>query len=294
MTLDSGPYVLEISDQKYPPLLKEIHDPPIQLYVRGNVELLSHPHLLAVVGSRKASFYGRQAIDKIMRPLVVQGLPLVSGLAFGIDCLAHKLCVDNKQPTIAVLGSGVDDDSIYPRSHVRLAHEIIEKGGAVISEYPDGTPGYPGNFPQRNRIIAGLCRATIVVQAAQRSGSLITARLALEDGREVGAVPGSIMDPLSAGTNSLIQQGATPIINAQDVRDLLGLVEVDNAGQAHRPGLTEQQELILAQITSAPLHIDLIVQQTNLSAPIVSIALTELELMDAVEQVGGMKYIRKI
>ncbi len=295
MALNTDVVTIGIEDGRYPKLLHEIHQPPTQFFVRGNVELLSQPLLLAVVGSRRASFYGKQAVEKILAQLVRSGIPLVSGLAFGIDSIAHKLCLSHHCQTIAVLGSGLDDDSIYPRTHLKLAQEIIEQGGAVISEYPAGTPAYQYNFPERNRIIAGLCRAVVVVQAAAKSGSLITARLALESGREVGAVPGAITDPLAEGTNYLIQQGAIPILNAQDAFDLLGISkeQINQLGEVTEQTLTEQQKIILAKISSTPQHIDQIVQATSLPSPAVSITLTELELLEVVQNVGGMKYVRR-
>lgn len=287
--------IINTDDHNYPPLLREIHQPPTQLLVRGNVELLSHPLLLGVVGSRRASFYGKQAVEKIFTKVVQSGIPLVSGLAFGIDSIAHRLCLSHRCPTIAVLGSGLDDNSIYPRTHLKLAHDIIAQGGAVITEYPDGTPAYQYNFPERNRIIAGLCRAVIVIQAAAKSGSLITARLALESGREVGVVPGAITDPLAEGTNILIQQGATPILSALDAFDLLGISQeqIKPDENALAQGLTEQQRLVLAQIKTDPVHMDQIVQATSLPSPAVSITITELELQDIICHIGGMKYVRR-
>src|SRR5688500_1960326 len=172
-------------DACYRQALQHVHQPPAELYVQGNAELLSAGNLLAVVGSRKATAYGAAAVKKLLTPVVQAGIPLVSGLAFGIDSMAHMLCVENDVPTIAVLGSGLDDASLYPQRHLKLAKQITAQGGAVITQYAPGTPPHLGHFPARNRIIAGLARATLVVQAADRSGSLITARLALEGGKDV-------------------------------------------------------------------------------------------------------------
>ena len=280
-------------DKNYPSLLKEITDPPELLYVRGNPKILNHPSMIAVVGSRKSSFYGQQAVNKIFTPLVQLGIPLISGLAYGIDSIAHQICTDNKAPTIAVLGSGLNDSSVYPSKHINLAHQIIDSGGAIISEYPINTPPLQHHFPQRNRIIAGLAKATIIIQAAIKSGSLITARLALESNRDVAAVPGYITDPLSSGTNYLIQQGAAPILDSQDVIDLLNLDTTINKTKEFQPTLTTEQQTVFTALSSSPLHVDQISTITKVSTPILSVTLTELELLNIVQHVGGMKYILK-
>ncbi len=223
-------YTISINNESFPPLLREIHNPPLQLYIRGNIKILKHPNTLAVVGSRKANTYGKQCIQELLPPAIDAGTVIVSGLAYGIDSLSHQICTSKHLPTIAVLGSGIDDQTIYPSSHVNLAHNIIKDGGAVISEYPPGTTASRNSFPARNRIISGLCKAVLLVQAAERSGSLITARLALEQGRDVCVVPGPITDKLSAGTNNLLQQGAIPIIKSTDLLDTLNIEPTkDNA-----------------------------------------------------------------
>lgn len=262
------------------------------LYLRGDPAVLSSPQLLAVVGSRRPNSYGRQCVSKILTPVVQVSLPLVSGLAYGIDSMAHRLCLEFGTPTIAVLGSGLDDGSIYPKIHAGLLHQIIDAGGSIISEYPAGTPPHLGQFPVRNRIIAGLCQATFVVQAAQRSGSLITARLALESGREVLAVPGAITDSLAAGVNFLIQQGATPVISAEDILNLYGLSSPDIA-EINQAKLTRDQKTVAAALGSQPLHIDELVEQTKLPSTVLAVALTELELMEIALNTGGMRYIKK-
>jgi DNA processing protein len=209
--------VLSLGDTVYPPLLTETSKPPATLYYRGNINLLTEPDLLAVVGSRKTTESGIQACNALLPSLATQDIILVSGLAYGIDSLAHRISVQAKQPTIAVLGSGIDDASIYPKENIGLAHEILQYGGLIISEYKPGTSPSAKQFPARNRIIAGICKATLVIQAAQRSGSLITARLALEGGREVFAVPGPITDASCEGTNMLIRDGAQPALSSADI-----------------------------------------------------------------------------
>jgi DNA processing protein len=214
---------IEPHHKTFPRLLREINDAPKQLYARGNINLLNNHNLLAVVGSRQATLAGKQAIELLLPDLIYAGIVIVSGLAYGIDSLAHQEAVKQKQPTIAVLGTGIDDKSIYPQLHVPLAHHILEHNGLIISEYPPGTPPQKYHFPARNRIVAGISQATLVIQAALKSGSLITARLAMEYNRDVAAVPGTISDPLAAGTNDLIRYGAIPALTAEDILLLYGL-----------------------------------------------------------------------
>lgn len=290
MSPDEIKVITEDSDA-YPPLLREIADPPQQLYVRGNIALLKHEPMLAVVGSRKASVYGKNCVEKLLTPVVRLGVPLVSGLAYGIDAAAHRVCVQHEQPTIAVLGSGVDDESIYPKINLKLVHSIIVGGGAVISEYEPGTIPYLGHFPARNRVIAGLTMATLIIQAAQRSGSLITARLALESGRDVWVVPGAINDPLSVGTNQLIKDGAAVITSPDDILTLLGFDAAEQLPAA--ANLTDSQQKIYDAISAEPIHIDDVAEATTLPAPVITAELLQLELAGVVTHVGGMKYIKK-
>lgn len=204
-----------------PPLLPHIYDPPLALYVRG--KLPGDALAIAVVGSRTATPYGRAATQALVRPLSARGLVIVSGLAFGIDAEAHRAALETHGTTVAVLGTGVDEASVYPRSHRQLAKDIVAASGAVASEFPPGTTARPEHFPQRNRIIAGLARATVVVEATTQSGALITARLALAENREVLAVPGPITAPTSEGTNRLLREGAAPALSADDILDALSL-----------------------------------------------------------------------
>lgn len=275
----------------YPPLLREIPQPPTELYIRGDSAILHHTPLLAVVGSRKASPYGKQCIKQLLPEVVAAGVPLVSGLAFGIDSLAHRVCVEALCPTIAVLGSGIDDQNIYPRSHISLAHQILAAGGALISEYPPGTVGYKSNFPERNRIIAGLCQATLIVQAARRSGSLITARWALESNRDVWAVPGNITDPLAQGTNYLIAQGALSITSAADILGQLGIAQA--APERLEADLSDEQLALLHFLSDTPQHIDAIIAQTSLPPEKIAALLIELELTEHAQHVGGMQYVKR-
>lgn len=286
--------IINQSDLAYPPLLKEIYDPPEKLYVRGNLEILRNPNLLGVVGSRRANLYGKQACEMLLPPVVRAGITLVSGLAHGIDSLAHQACVNESRPTIAVLGSGPDDDCIYPSSNRKLVQTILKYDGAIISEYPPGTPAHPGRFPIRNRIIVGLCGAVLVVQAAKKSGSLITARLSLESNRDLYAVPGPITNDLSYGPNNLIQTGATPILESRDLLEVFGLAPTVSLDIQPSLLLSRQQQKILKNISDTPLHIDLIAEKAKLPPEEVSLSLIQLELDGHIENVGNMKYVRKI
>lgn len=286
--------VTKISDKLFPKLLHEINDPPQQLYYRGNIKLLNDHNLLAVVGSRKASTYGKQCIDMLLPDVIRQGVIIVSGLAYGIDSLAHKAAVAEKQPTIAVLGTGIDDKSIYPRAHFKLAQEILEHNGLIISEYSPGIPAMKHHFPARNRIVAGISQVTLLVQAALKSGSLITGRLALEYNRDVAAVPGNITDPLSAGTNDLISQGAIPISTPEDLLFLYGLLGTnDKKTQTSTGSLNDDQLRLFNTLEAKPRHIEDLIVAIQKPSHEVSRLLIELELSGHIQHMGGMRYIRK-
>ncbi|MEK7499899.1 MAG: DNA-processing protein DprA [Patescibacteria group bacterium] len=283
--------ITTLDDDAYPQLLTQITKPPEQLYYRGDISLLNRPHVLAVVGSRKASMYGRQAAQKLLPPCVRSGVIIVSGMAYGIDSIAHRICIEQGAPTIAVLGSGVDDASLYPRGNKTLAQEILKAGGLIISEYKPGTTPFLGHFPARNRIIAGLCKATLIMQAAKRSGSLITARLALESNREVLSVPGPITDASCEGTNMLIRDGAQPILESTDILSLFE-IEEGKSEDLQREPLREDLQIIVSVLSSSPIYIDDIALAANSSVADVSAALLELEMIGVVTHMGGMKYVK--
>lgn len=213
-------------DQLYPSWLREIPEAPIFIYYQGQPP---PPAIfnVAVVGSRKPSVYGLQIIKYLLPHIIKKGFNIISGLARGIDTLAHQIAVNNNGKTWAVLGSGLDN--IYPQENKNLSLEIIKAGGGIISEFEPATAPRPENFPRRNRIISGLSMAILIIEAEERSGSLITARHALEQGREVLAVPGNMLSPLSRGTNQLIQSGATPITDADDLLNTLSKLQHDQA-----------------------------------------------------------------
>ncbi|WP_349410484.1 DNA-processing protein DprA [Pseudalkalibacillus sp. SCS-8] len=213
--------VLTIMDRAYPTLLKEIYDPPLVLYFKGDVKLLSQPLMISSVGTRYPSENGKRSLEKILSPLIESGWTIVSGLAYGIDYLSHKHALQLSGSTIAVLGSGFHH--IYPKEHIGMAEEIASKH-LLLSEFPPGQKPAKWQFPLRNRIISGLSRGTLIIEARRKSGSLITGDQALQQGREVFAVPGSILEPRSEGTNHLIQQGAKLTTCAQDILDELDCV----------------------------------------------------------------------
>ena len=266
----------------YPPLLRELHDPPPGLFVRGcgSVELLAQAGV-AIVGARACSSYGSQVARLLGRELATAGLVVVSGLARGIDGEAHRGALESGEHTVAVLGCGVDRD--YPAAHAQLAARICERG-LVVSEYAPGVEPAPWRFPARNRIIAGLTAATVVVEARERSGALITADFALEAGREVFAVPGEITSALSAGTNALLRLGAIPLTSAADVLEALGV----EAAAVPSPELAEQSTRVLEALGREPSGIDGLVRATGLDAAAVATALAELELAGAVAEADGL------
>lgn len=213
---------ISIIDEEYPSLLKETSSPPLVLFYLGEISLISKSkdRRLAIVGSRKANEYANQVLSYIIPVLVENNLIIVSGLAMGVDAIAHRETIKNKGETIAILGTGLDKPSFYPPINSGLAEDIIKNSGLLLSEFPPGTKAKAINFPRRNRIISGICQATLVVQAEKKSGSLITAAYALEQNREVLSVPGNIFCNLSQGTNNLIKEGAKTIINVDDILEI--------------------------------------------------------------------------
>ena len=264
------------SDSAFPPLLRAIHDPPPGLFLRGSgaLELLSRP-AVAIVGARACSAYGRQVARRLARDLGAAGLVVVSGLARGVDGEAHRGALEAGGTTVAVLGCGIDRD--YPAAHRALAGEIAADG-LIVSEYAPGIEPAPWRFPARNRIVAGLCAATIVVEARERSGALITADLALEEGREVFAVPGEITSALSAGSNALLRLGATPCTGSADVLESFGL----SPPEAVKPVLDGEAAAVLEQVRQAASDADELARATGLGAGELAGILTMLELAGAV------------
>jgi DNA processing protein len=264
----------------YPSLLAELHDPPAELYVRGDVDVISQP-AVAIVGARSCSAYGAQVARSLARELAAAGLVVVSGLARGIDAEAHRGTLAVSGRTVAVLGCGIDRD--YPRSHAELARRIRAQG-AVVSEYPPGVEPAPWRFPARNRIIAGLCAATVVVEARERSGALITADFALELGRDVFAVPGEITSALSAGTNDLLRQGAAPLLSAADVLVALGF----ESDVRPLPPVSPAGAQVLRMLADEPRDADAVSRSSGRSTAEVAAVLVELELAGVVHEAEGV------
>lgn len=298
--------LISLDDPSYPPRLKEIYDPPLVLYVRGNPEVLTQPGV-AMVGTRHPTPYGSGMAERLACDLAAQGLVIISGMARGVDTASHRGAISAKGKTVAVLGTGVD--VIYPKENSRLSEQIVALGGAIISEFPLGTSAFPQNFPIRNRIISGMSIGVLVVEAAEYSGTRITARCALEQNRDVFAVPGNVTNKNSWGPNTLIKQGAKLVATWEDVwEDLPAEVrlaltpasrdESEGTGSASLfpdEGLPPHEKRILSLLKAdEATHIDEIVEklETEMSSSEIFAALFELELTGKVRQMPGKNFVK--
>lgn len=281
--------VLGLDDPTYPPLLKETSSPPLALFVRGRTDVFT-TRSLTVVGTRGATADGTEAVRRLVGPLASGGLTIISGLAFGIDAAAHAVALEHGGRTVAVLGSGIDQ--ITPYANAGLGRKILADGGTIISEYPPGTRVQKHHFPQRNRILAGLSSATLVVEAGPNSGALITAKFALEEGREVLAVPGSITRETSSGTNRLLRDGAAPAIEPDDIRRALGLDIRPSVSNHIQIDVRSEVEARLVALLREPRHVDELVEMSRLDTSVVNAALSILELRGLVRHLGGMRFAR--
>jgi len=303
--------ILILDDGVYPSLLREIYDPPIALYVKGAwTECLDQP-CVAIVGSRRSSTYGQNAATMLARDLAQRGVTIVSGFARGIDAAAHRGAIEGGGRTMAVLGTGIDE--VYPRDHKKLAEEILDAGGAMVTQFPLATPPVSENFPYRNRIISGLSLGVIVVEAAENSGSLITARLAIEQNREVFAVPGNITSRNSFGTNYLIKGAGAKLV--QQWQDVAAELPPQIAAKLLPPPLGEkkkqksladqlalipqglsgfEQSVFKLLSADSPAHIDSLVDQSRLSISDLTSALLTLEMRDLVRALPGKCFVRKM
>lgn len=273
-------------------MLAQISDPPEVLYCRGNIELLNTP-CLGVVGTRKLTPYGKEAAEYITQQISHGGFTVVSGLAYGVDAVAHRSALDAGGKTIAVLGTGTDDKSIYPKENLRLAADILDGGGLIISEYPDGTGGQLWSFPRRNRIISGLSRGVIIIEADKSSGALITAKCALDQNRDVFAVPGNIFSPRSVGPNMLIQNGAKLVLTPQDILEEYQLLNLNfPLSTSHlSTGRGPVEEKILAILKSnGPTHIDEIIKKSEMETPRIAAAVSILEIKSQIKHLGNGIY----
>ncbi len=285
--------ILSFWDNEYPDLLKKIEDPPVILYIKGEIRQ-NIKKSIAVVGTRNPSTYGKLVTERLARELALKEFTVVSGLARGVDTIAHDAVLSVGGTTVAVLGSGVD--VIYPYENLKLS-EAITGCGAVISEFPMGTKPEAVYFPRRNRIIAGLCLATLVIEAGKKSGALITADRALEQGRDVFAVPGNINNPKSAGCNELIQQGAKLVRSIDDILEEFSFTTERTKNieqQLSQIPLSKHEEKIFNLLSNEPLHIDQISEQGGLPISQVLSVLLSLELKNLVKQMVGKNFIRAL
>ena len=306
-----GADLLILDDGVYPALLREIYDPPIAIYVKGAWEACLDQPCVAVVGSRRCSTYGQNAALMLARDLAQRGVTVVSGFARGIDAAAHRGALEGGGRTVAVLGTGMGE--YYPRDHKRLADEIVAQGGAVVTQFPLGTPPVAENFPYRNRIISGLSLGVVVVEAAENSGSLITARLAIEQNREVFAVPGNITSRNSFGTNYLIKGAGAKLV--QQWQDIAAELPPQIAARLLPPpfgdkkkektladqltlvphGLSRSEALVLKLLTAdTPSHIDTLVDRSKLTISDLTAALLALEMRELIRALPGRCFVRKM
>ena len=307
-TAQAGAKIVAIGDAEYPPRLMEIYDPPLALRVRGDVSVLTKPGI-AVVGTRHPTPYGLGMAERLSCDIAARGLVVLSGLARGVDTAAHRGAVNARGKTVAVFGTGVDE--IYPKANKKLAEEILEKGGALISEFPTGTFPAPQNFPIRNRIISGLSVGVLVIEAGEYSGTRITARCALEQCREVFAVPGNVTNKLSWGPNTLIKQGAKLVATwedvweelPRDVREQVPAPEAVATEPATTASLFEQHEMpaqerkVYALLRAdESIHIDELIEKLDgkLSSAEIFSALFELEMASRIRQMPGKYYVRSM
>lgn len=283
--------ILTLFAENYPKRLKDIYDPPLLLYCKGDVGIINNKSV-AVVGTRKVTNYGRTVTAQLVRELVGAGLIIVSGLARGVDTIAHKTTIDNGGLTVAVLGAGVN--VIYPPDNEKLYYEIIESGGLVLSEQPPDQRVSMGVFPSRNRIISGLSSGVLVTEAAEDSGSLITASQALEQGRDVYAVPGPITSGLSKGPANLIKQGAKLVYSSEDILEEMGFEGVQNEELRVKnlEGLSEFERQIVMCLENEEKHIDEICRELKKTSSEVSATLVKLEILGVLKNVGGGVYLK--
>jgi DNA processing protein len=278
------------TDAAYPPALLNLSDAPEFFYARGNLDCFNLP-AVAMVGTRHASEHGLMASRSFSRSLGLAGVCIVSGLAYGVDAVSHRGALDAKGKTIAVVGSGIDDEALYPRANLRLGQEILKSGGLIISENPAGTKPQPWDFVKRNRLIAALSRATIVVEAPIKSGALITAKYALEMGREVYAVPGDAMRENTKGSNGLIAAGAVPLIEAQELIDIIFPAKKSQKNTAKLDQeFSTEEKLILQKLALGTQHVDDLINASRLSPELMQATLTGLELRGIIASLGNMRY----
>lgn len=285
-------WMITEEDPGFPPLLKEIPKGPLALYGRGtppwgSAELAVIPSV-AVVGTRKPTQYGLEVAESIAGELAEAGVIVTSGLAVGIDTRAHEAALSRKGKTIAVIGSGLDDNSLFPPQNRGLVRRIVDSGGAVISEYALGTPALREHFPARNRIIAGISRGVLVVEAREKSGALITARLALEQNRDIFAIPGAVFSPTSAGPHALIREGALLVTSGKDILEALGISYTAISGADDE--LFDESAYVLLSLLEEPSRVDDLMEKTGLETPAIVAGLSALELRGKIRRLDNDTY----
>ncbi len=284
--------VRKLSPNDFPPQLREIPQPPKELYLVGELPDPDDYVYLAIVGSRKHTSYGKDVVKKLVASLAGEKAVIVSGLAIGIDGIAHQSAIEHGLKTIAIPGSGLDDTVIYPRIHLNLAKQIIQAGGALLSELAPNTRASTWSFPMRNRIMAGLCRAVLIIEAEEKSGTLITARMAVDYNRDVLVVPGNINSPASKGTNQFLRLGATPITCAEDLWEALGIKKEQRTVSDEQTHNLSDDEKILFELLIEPMSKDEIFEQTDFDIVQINTILMLLELKNLIKEEFGK--VRKV
>lgn len=283
-------HLIDWNSSEYPVLLREIDRPPYFLYAKGNLDLNSAP-IISIVGSRKYTSYGLQVAENFSRELAAAGIIIASGMAIGIDAFAHRGALAANGKTVAVLANSLNDEHISPKTNFNLSREILEEG-LLVSEYSIPTESLPSLFPARNRIVAGLSLGTLIVEAGEKSGSLITANLALEFNREVLAIPGSIFSPQSFGTNDLIKKGAKVVTSVKDILEELNLGKIEKNNQNFlKIPENKEEEILLKILSTDPLHVDNISKISKLGTVATISTLSMMELKGWVKNIGGQNYI---
>lgn len=285
--MDGGLQLFSADD--FPPLLNQIPDPPKQLYVRGQLPSTDRAWL-SVVGSRAMTLYGKHVCEYLINGLAGYPIVIVSGLAFGIDAQAHRSALDAGLPTVGVPGSGLDWNVLYPKTNAKLAREILEKGGALLSEFDPELKAADWTFPRRNRVMAGLCRATLVIEAKEQSGSLITAKLAADYNRELLVVPGSIFSAESKGTHQFLRLGATAVTSPQDILQALGITP-ESSNALSRTDLNED-EIHVIELIASPLSRDELIRELEMPASEANVLLSMMELKGVIVEELGVIRVR--
>ena len=285
MTNKGTIYTIQSKSEDFPDTLRHIPQPPSRIYVRGSLTKALKRPCVAIVGSRRITAYGRAVTAQLAEALARAGVTIISGLAIGVDAVAHRAALEAGGITAAVLAGGLD--AIHPSSNARLAEQIINQGGALISEYPIGIPSYPGHFVARNRLVSGLSAAVLITEAASKSGTLHTANFALEQGREVFAVPGNITSPQSAGTNQLIRTGATPLTSSDDILQALGL---EKSKKQIAKGATPQEQCLIDLLGSGIQDGGLLLEKSHLPIAQFNQTLTMLEITGIIRSLGANQW----